>query len=434
MTHTLEQLRSGELKGATRLKLSCGLTEFPPEIFSLADTLELLDLSFNKLSSLPKDFGRLSQLKIAFFSDNLFTELPDILADCKQLDMIGFKSNRIETVSETALPPTTRWLILTNNKIKALPHTIGNCLRLQKVALAGNCLTTLPAEMANCRNMELLRISANQFGELPNWLLQLPKLAWLAFAGNPFSTTQQTVTEPQQLDWNEFEIFEQLGEGASGHIYKAHWLKHNRDVAIKLFKGEVTSDGYPEDEMLACIAGGSHPNLVSLLGKIKNHPQQKQGLVMDLIPPEFYNLGLPPSFVTCSRDTFKDGTTFSSGQIFTIAKAIASAAAHLHERGLMHGDLYAHNVLIDKNTNSLMGDFGAASFYDLSDKNIQRIEIRAFGCLLDDLLMNLDIQDQDLKLIEVLKNLRTECMNEAHGERPVFGEIVEFLNDFNLHF
>ena len=30
----------------------------------------------------------------------------------------------------------------------------------------------------------------------------------------------------------------------------------------------------------------------------------------------------------------------------------------------MHGDLYAHNTLIDKDANSLMGDFGAASFYD----------------------------------------------------------------------
>ena len=66
---TLQQLLSGELIGTKKLKLSCGLTEFPSEIFTLADTLELLDLSGNQLSQLPEDFGRFKKLKIAFFSE-----------------------------------------------------------------------------------------------------------------------------------------------------------------------------------------------------------------------------------------------------------------------------------------------------------------------------------------------------------------------------
>jgi hypothetical protein len=35
---TLEQLREGQLDGARQLKLACGLSEFPREIFDLADT------------------------------------------------------------------------------------------------------------------------------------------------------------------------------------------------------------------------------------------------------------------------------------------------------------------------------------------------------------------------------------------------------------
>jgi hypothetical protein len=430
--HTLQQLRSGELVGTTHLKLSCGLTEFPPEIFSLAESLEVLDLSANQLSALPADFGRLSKLKIAFFSDNLFTELPAVLADCKQLDMIGFKSNQINYIPENALPEITRWLILTNNKLRELPHAIGNCLRLQKVALAGNLLTELPVEMAACRNLELLRISANRLTELPAWLLQLSKLAWLAFAGNPFRNTVQPMHEPEQLNWQEFELLEQLGEGASGNIYRALWQNNTREVAIKVFKGEVTSDGFPADEMRACIAAGKHPGLVGLLGKLKDHPQQKQGLVMELIPPAFYNLGMPPSFVTCSRDTFADGTEFSVPEILKIAMSTASAAAHLHAIGLMHGDLYAHNILIDNAAHSLMGDYGAASFYELNNvqaKNIQRIEVRAYGCLLDDLLMHLTPGDQRLKMIETLQKIRTNCMQEDIGKRPLFEEILEILRN-----
>lgn len=40
--HTLDDLRRGRLAGATRLDLNCGLTQFPDEIFELADSLEVL--------------------------------------------------------------------------------------------------------------------------------------------------------------------------------------------------------------------------------------------------------------------------------------------------------------------------------------------------------------------------------------------------------
>jgi len=74
--HTLEQLRSGALAGVTRLTMRCGLTEFPREIYTLADSLEILDLSGNALRALPDDLQRLHKLRIIFCSDNQFEELP----------------------------------------------------------------------------------------------------------------------------------------------------------------------------------------------------------------------------------------------------------------------------------------------------------------------------------------------------------------------
>src|SRR3954468_24944481 len=114
--HTLAQLQTGQLAGIARLQLSCGLTEFPREIFHLADTLEILDLSGNALSSLPADLARLTRLRIIFCSNNQFTVLPAVLGQCAQLTMIGFKSNRISEVPADALPPALRWLILTDNE------------------------------------------------------------------------------------------------------------------------------------------------------------------------------------------------------------------------------------------------------------------------------------------------------------------------------
>ena len=71
--HTLDQLRSGQLKGVRELQLACGLTAFPREILALADTLEVLDLSGNALSTLPDEFAQLKKLRIFFASNNAFT-------------------------------------------------------------------------------------------------------------------------------------------------------------------------------------------------------------------------------------------------------------------------------------------------------------------------------------------------------------------------
>lgn len=65
--NSLQELRSGKLKGSTRIKLACGLTAFPSELFSLEESLEIMDLSGNALNSLPDDFARFTKLKIAFF-------------------------------------------------------------------------------------------------------------------------------------------------------------------------------------------------------------------------------------------------------------------------------------------------------------------------------------------------------------------------------
>ncbi|MBC7609334.1 MAG: leucine-rich repeat domain-containing protein, partial [Polaromonas sp.] len=113
-TDTLSQLRAGSLTGIERLNLSCGLTEFPREIFDLADSLQVLNLSDNALTSLPEDLPRLHQLRVVFCSGNRFRELPAVLGQCLQLQMVGFKSNQISSVPAAALPSQLRWLILTD--------------------------------------------------------------------------------------------------------------------------------------------------------------------------------------------------------------------------------------------------------------------------------------------------------------------------------
>lgn len=431
--HTLEQLRAGELAGITRLDLSCGLTEFPREIFDLADSLEVLNLSGNALSRLPDDLHRLSRLRILFCSDNQFTELPACLGQCAALTMVGFKANRIEQVPGAALPPLLRWLILTDNRIESLPVELGERPHLQKLMLAGNRLRQLPESLGNCHRLELIRIAANQLTQLPQWLLSLPSLCWLAYAGNPLET-EATLQATTPIPWSQLQLEQELGQGASGVIHRAAWAKPGQPatpVAVKLYKGEMTSDGSPLHEMNACICAGLHPNLIRIEGQIIDHPQQTAGLVMQLVEPAFGNLAGLPSLSSCTRDVYAEDTRFSAEVALRIARGIASVAGHLHEQGITHGDLYGHNILWNAQGDCLLGDFGAASFHATTDslegRALQRIEVRAFGILLGELLERIDSGMGDDQRV-LLEDLRQRCCQPDVLARPGFEEIVLALN------
>ncbi len=465
---TLTRLRSGQLIGTKQLELSCELTEFPTEILDLADSLEVLVLSNNRLSALPEAFSRLKKLKIAFFNNNQFQEFPAVLADCPAISMVSFKGNQIATIGDHALAPTIRWLILTDNQIGVLPAAIGKLSTLQKLMLAGNQLRSLPDELANCRNLELIRLSANRLRSLPDWLFSLPRLSWLAYAGNPYGDSEsmpaKNISQASlpTIDPAELQLGSILGQGASGVIYKGMWTAVSADseavqpraVAVKLFKGEITSDGLPLDEMRACIAAGPHTNLVSAIGQLsdrfphlinnkeqENQPQKKAGckagLVFSFISPEYKNLGDPPNLDTCTRDTYCEGTSFTLPVILQIARGIASASAHLHAHGIVHGDLYAHNILVNEAGESFLGDFGAASFYDPGNRSIaaalERLEVRAFGCLLEDLLdrcycTESQTENQtDTIILASLRRLQQTCLQPVPALRPLFTAICEVL-------
>jgi tRNA A-37 threonylcarbamoyl transferase component Bud32 len=453
---SLQQLKAGELTSTyrtsqqqdpvVRLQISDltqneKLYEFPREIFDLADCLEVLDLSNNYLCELPDDLDRLINMRILFLSNNEFEKIPSVLARCPKLEMISFKSNELTTVDENVLPVDTRWLILTDNRIQKLPHSMGQLHRLQKLALAGNQLTDLPASMADCQNLELARLSANQLTAMPDWLFQLPKLAWLAFSGNEFNRASNAVTASASIiavALADIELAELLGEGASGLIYRGDWLAQpdslngtDNHIAVKIFKGDVTSDGYPQDELDCCLRAGEQENLIKVIAQLdQTDIDKKLGLVMELIPPSFYNLGLPPSLITCTRDTFEHGTVFDAFAIAKIASQMANTMSHLHENAISHGDVYAHNTMVNDQADMLFGDFGAAtsliSLPQSQREAMECIEVRAFGCLLDDLI-SLNNTNEESAAWTALTALRNQCLFNNSGMRPRFVAIQQFF-------
>jgi serine/threonine protein kinase len=241
-----------------------------------------------------------------------------------------------------------------------------------------------------------------------------------------------------RLQWADIELGAKLGEGASGVIHKAHWQPSPQEaghpVAVKLFKGAVTSDGFPAEEMAACLAAGNHAHLIGVIGELTGHPAGTCGLVMPWIDPEFRNLAGPPNLATCTRDIYGDGQRFSLPLVLDLAKGLAAVGEHLHARGISHGDFYAHNVLYRPEGGCFLGDFGAASFYPPQTSGganpFEALEVRAFGCLLGELLERSE-PELDVRLPS-LKALQLRCVAPVAASRPRFAELVATLEALRI--
>lgn len=64
--------------------------------------------------------------------------------------------------------------------------------------------------------------------------------------------------------------------------------------------------------------------------------------------------------------------------------------SYLHEKAICHGDLYAHNVLVDGETGAaVLCDFGASFFYPTDRQHdcsmLEGTEVRAFGLMSKDM-------------------------------------------------
>ncbi|MFZ2986808.1 lipopolysaccharide kinase InaA family protein [Ideonella sp.] len=441
--HTLAQLRSGALQGIRRLDLSAGLTTLPPEVYDLADTLEVLNLSDNLLQDLPDDLPRLHRLTTVYASNNRLTRLPEVLGACPHLRIIGARGNQIAELPSRALPPRLRWLTLTDNALTQLPAELGGCQQLQKLMLAGNRLSQLPDAMAGLTALELLRLAANPLQHWPAWLTELPRLAWLALSGHQLVWPSPGLAPLAAWDWQQLQVGPLLGEGASGLIHSARRGRAGQlaasatdaedpALALKLFKGAMTSDGLPEHELQASLVAGRHPQLCTPVTTLSGHPDGVRGLLLPLIPPDFAPLAGPPSLASCSRDVYDPALRMPWPVAQQLLAGVASAVAHLHRRGVMHGDLYAHNILWQQHSGQAwLTDFGAASLLPLHQpelaRALQALEVRAFGILADEVLTRCQPADGEPAACHSLRPLLAACLSEVATQRPTMAELSAAL-------
>lgn len=136
-----------------------------------------LDLSNNKLRSIPEQIGRLRRLRFADFGANKLENLPEELGDCKSLKELHLNENHLQHLPENLKNlERLETLQLRRNQLTSLPEFIGNFNQLSTLAVAGNHLNCLPESFKRLQNLQKLFLAENSFHAFPEALLYLERL------------------------------------------------------------------------------------------------------------------------------------------------------------------------------------------------------------------------------------------------------------------
>uniref|UniRef100_A0A0D9WV68 non-specific serine/threonine protein kinase n=1 Tax=Leersia perrieri TaxID=77586 RepID=A0A0D9WV68_9ORYZ len=148
-----------------------------------------------------------------------------------------------------------------------------------------------------------------------------------------------------------------LGTGGFGKVYKGVLPKSRLEVAVKKVSHESRQGMKEFVAEIVSIGRIRHRNLVQLLGYCRRKGELL--LVYAYIPN-----GSLDKYLHNSED---NKPILSWDQRFQIIKGIASGLLYLHERWekvVVHRDIKASNILVDKDMNGQLGDFGLARLYD----------------------------------------------------------------------
>lgn len=378
----------------SRLNLSnCSLSSLPESLNhpSIYSRLSLLNLANNDLRQLPSWLSNFRRLEILFLLGNSFTEIPEVISQLPAVYMLSFKKNKLSgTIRGKTLPKAISWLILTSNAITHLDDDFSvACRHVRKLMLSNNHLKKLPRNFSQCMSaLELLRLSNNEFAQFPTCVFELPKITWFSIAGNP--CCGGTISSVDQLPIHlrihdiksAYDIEESgaaLGEGTSGNVFPAVRKSDGMKVALKKFKELSGSDGKALDEIWVSLSCDGISGLVTPCGFYSNINTNQLILVTQLVPDHPKTIAGPPSFDSCTRSVYPPGIEFSREEADLMVKQASSAVEGLLEKGIAHGDIYGHNVLVGASRKDVaLGDLGAAwRFPEEYRKEITEIERRA---------------------------------------------------------
>eukprot|EP00505_MAST-04D_sp_SCG-Rhode-Island_P002908 Stramenopile-MAST_4_protein_2908 len=146
-----------------------------------------------------------------------------------------------------------------------------------------------------------------------------------------------------------YEKLEKVGEGTYGVVYKAKDKVTNETVALKKIRLEAEEEGVPSTAIreIALLRELSHVNVVSLKNIV--HDKTKLYLVFEYLDQDLKH------FMDANR---KEGINMVD--IKSYVHQMLSGIAYVHSNRVLHRDLKPQNLLLNKNGELKLADFGLA--------------------------------------------------------------------------
>ncbi|OGD21908.1 MAG: hypothetical protein A2W03_11015 [Candidatus Aminicenantes bacterium RBG_16_63_16] len=148
---------------------------------------------------------------------------------------------------------------------------------------------------------------------------------------------------------DRYEIIEEVGKGGMGRVYKVFDRKIKENIALKLLKPEIASDLRTIERFrneLKYARKISHPHVCRMydIGEVG----QMHYITMEYVSGEDLK-----SFI-------RRAGHLTEPKALSIAEQITEGLAEAHRLGVIHRDLKPQNVMIDRDGNAKVMDFGIA--------------------------------------------------------------------------
>ena len=171
------------------------------------------------------------------------------------------------------------------------------------------------------------------------------QLKVLSTVSNLHRQPLQTMLHTEPAHWGRLEVFERVGTGASGAVYRAYDPRLNREVALKLLPaGSATDASSPIVREGRLLTRVRHSGVATIYGT-------------ELIDGR---VGLWMEFVhgRTLEQLLGAGHQFGPPEVISIGVALADAVSAVHDAGLLHRDIKAQNVMRADDGRTVLMDFG----------------------------------------------------------------------------
>ena len=201
-----------------------GPLETLPELPKLKK-LTRIDLSFNRLSTVPASFGSLQHLTVLDIRNNCLNLLPATVWGHPNLVYLELANNNISTVAVTIeTAKNLRYLFLGNNSVSIFPSSIIRVRTLKIIYLDGNKIAKIPANIGDLESLEVLYLHNNRFiSAVPNSLGRLSRLDTLDIRNNSIFSLPNDVMALKSLKWLYLE---------NNPLCSGEWIKKANNAAF----------------------------------------------------------------------------------------------------------------------------------------------------------------------------------------------------------